>query len=128
MSLAGISLQIPPEFGHRGASSVCAQKCPVAKAHALVHRPTQIVIAAMLLPGNRSDQVAARGLARSTSGGVLLTDEGYRGEELFNWPCGQAQTLRTGAVSRASRQAGSSFSGLWRRLSNRVCARSWHGP
>jgi hypothetical protein len=31
------------------------------------------------------------------------------------------------AVSRARQQAESSFSGLWRRFSNRVCARSWHG-
>jgi len=92
----------------------------------------------MLLAGNRSDQVAARGLARSTSGGVLLTDEGYRGEELSDWPCGQAQMLRVmpsdgsgeghSAVSRARQQAESSFSSLWRRFSDRVYARSWHGP
>jgi len=31
------------------------------------------------------------------------------------------------AVSRARQQAESSFSGLWRRFSNRVHARSWHG-
>ena len=31
------------------------------------------------------------------------------------------------AVSQAIRQAESSFSGLWRRFSDRVYARSWHG-
>nr|WP_272504890.1 transposase [Salinibacter ruber] len=107
------------------------------KIHALIHQPTQVVITAMLLPGNRRDQIAARGLARSTSGGVLLADEGYRGEELFDWLYDQAQTLRVmpsddsgeghTAISRARQQAESSFSGLWRRFSNRVYARSWHG-
>ena len=32
------------------------------------------------------------------------------------------------AISRARQQAESSFSGLWRRFSDRVYARSWHGP
>jgi hypothetical protein len=31
------------------------------------------------------------------------------------------------AVSQARQQAESSFSGLWRRFSDRVYARSWHG-
>jgi hypothetical protein len=110
------------------------------KVHALIHQPTQTVITAMLLPGNRSDQVAARALARSTSGGVLLADEGYRGTGLFNWLYEDAQTLRVmpsddssatakepSAVSRARQQAESSFSELWRRFADRVFARSWHG-
>ena len=107
------------------------------KVHALIHQPTQIVITAMLLPGNRSDQIAAPALARSTSGGVLLADEGYRGGDLFDWLYDQAQTLRVmpsddpseghSAVSQARQQAESSFSGLWRRFSDRVYARSWHG-
>ncbi|WP_423825248.1 transposase [Salinibacter ruber] len=57
------------------------------KIHALIHWPTQMVSAAMLLPDNRSDQVAAPALARSTSGGVLLADRGYRGSDLFDCPC-----------------------------------------
>ena len=107
------------------------------KIHALIHQPTQMVITAMLLPGNRSDQVAARALARSTSGGVFLADEGYRGDDLFDWLYDQAQTLRVmpsddpseghSAVSQARQQAESSFSGLLRRFSDRVYARSWHG-
>lgn len=107
------------------------------KIHALIHQPTQMVITAMLLPGNRSDQVAARALARSTSGGILLADEGYRGGDLFDWLYDQAQTLRVmpsddpseghSAVSQARQQAESSFSGPWRRFSDRVYARSWHG-
>ncbi len=107
------------------------------KVHALIHQPTQIVITAMLLPGNRKDQVAARALARSTSGGVLLADEGYRGGDLFDWLYEEAQMLRVmpsddrdeghSAISRARQQAESSFSGLWRRFSDRVYARSWHG-
>jgi hypothetical protein len=109
------------------------------KVHALIHQPTQTVITAMLLPGNRSDQVAARALARSTSGGVLLADAGYRGTELFNWLYEDAQTLRVmpsddssataqepSAVSRARQHAESSFSELWRRFADRVFARSWH--
>ena len=74
------------------------------KIHALSHQPTQMVITAMLLPGNRSDQVAARALARSTSGGVLLADEGYRGGDLFDWLYDQAQTLRAGAIGRSERR------------------------
>ena len=107
------------------------------KIHALIHQPTRIVLTAMPLPGNRSDQVAARALAQSTSGGVLLADEGYRGADLFDWLYEEAQVLRVmpsddpyeghSAVSRARQQAESSFSGLWRRFSNRVYARSWHG-
>ena len=107
------------------------------KIHALIHQPTQIVITALLLPGNRRDQVAARALAHSTSGGVLLADEGYRGEDLFNWLYEEAQVLRVmpsdtpkdghSAVSRARQQAESSFSGLWRRFCDRAYARSWHG-
>jgi len=107
------------------------------KIHALIHQPTQVVITAMLLPGNRSDQVAARALARSTSGGVLLADEGYQGSDLFDWLYEEAQMLRVmpsdgpaedySAISRARQQAESSFSGLWRRFSKRVYARSWHG-
>jgi len=109
------------------------------KIHALIHQPTQMVITAMLLPGNRSDQVAARALAQSTSGGVLLADEGYRGGDLFDWLYEEAQMLRVmpsdgpaegeghSAISRARQQAESSFSGLWRRFSDRVYARSWHG-
>jgi hypothetical protein len=33
---------------------------------------------------DRSDQIAARTLVQSTSGGVLLVDEGYRGSYLFD--------------------------------------------
>jgi hypothetical protein len=93
-----------------------------------------MVTTAMLLPGNRRDQVAARGLAQSTSGGVLLADEGYRGSDLFDWLYEEAQVPSDGsteghsATSRATRQAESSFSGLWRRFIDRVYARSWHGP
>lgn len=68
------------------------------KIHALIHQPTQIVITAMLLPGNRSDQFAARALGRPMSGGILLADEGYRGGDLFDWLYDQAQVLRAGVV------------------------------
>jgi hypothetical protein len=63
-----------------------------------------MVTTAMLLPGNRRDQVAARGLAQSTSGGVLLADEGYRGSDLFDWLYEEAQVLRAGAVRRLDRR------------------------
>ncbi len=108
------------------------------KIHALIHQPTQIVITAMLLPGNRSDQVAARVLARSTSGGVLLANECYRGAHLFDWLYEEARVLPVlasddpdedhSAVSQASRQAESSISGLWRRFCDRVYPWSWHKP
>ena len=35
-----------------------------------------------------------RALAHLTNGGILLTDEGYRGEDLFDWLCDEAQVLR----------------------------------
>jgi hypothetical protein len=60
-----------------------------------------MVITAMLFPGNRSDQLAARGLAQSTSGGALLADEGYREADLFDWLYDQAQVLRAGAIGRS---------------------------
>jgi hypothetical protein len=63
-----------------------------------------MIITVMFLPGNRSDQVAAPPLARSTSGGVLLADEGYRGNDLFDWLYDQAQTLRAGAIGRSERR------------------------
>lgn len=110
------------------------------KVHALIHQPTRIVITAMLLPGNRRDQVAAPALAQSIDRGVLLGDEGYRGEELFDWFYEEADTLRVmpsddsssaegrpSAVSRARQQGESSFSVLWRRFVDRVYARFWHG-
>jgi len=84
--------------------------------------------------------VAAPALAQSTAGGVFLGDEGYRGEELFDWLYGEADILRVmpsddsssaegrpSAVSRARQQGEGSFSGLWRRFIGRVYARSWHG-
>jgi hypothetical protein len=64
------------------------------KVYALVHQPTRIVITAMLLPGNQSNQVAAPVLSQSIGGGVLLGDQGYREEELFDWLCEKADTLR----------------------------------
>jgi hypothetical protein len=77
--------------------------------------------------------VAVPALAQSIGGGVLLGDEGYRGEELFDWLYEEADSLRVmpsdgssnpkgrpSAVSRARQQGESSFSGLWRRFIGRV--------
>jgi hypothetical protein len=65
-----------------------------------------MIITVMFLPGNRSDQVAAPSppLVRSTGGGVLLADEGYRCNDLFDWLYDQAQTLRAGAIGRSERR------------------------
>jgi hypothetical protein len=65
--------------------------------HALIHQPTGVVLTAMLLPGNWDDRRAVRALALSTGGGVLLGDQGYSGEETFDWLYDEAQTLRAGA-------------------------------
>jgi hypothetical protein len=48
----------------------------------------------MLLPNNRSAQVAAPALAQSIGRGILLGNEGYRREEPFGWLYGDADTLR----------------------------------
>lgn len=65
---------------------------------ALIHQPTGVVITAMLLPGNRDDRDAVRALAMSTGGGLLLGDQGYSGEEVFDWLYDEAQMLRAGAL------------------------------
>ncbi|WP_279304727.1 IS982 family transposase [Salinibacter ruber] len=106
--------------------------------HALIHQPTGVVLTAMLLPGNWDDRRAVRALALSTGGGVLLGDQGYSGKETFDWPCGQAQTLRVmpsdedreglSAISQVRQRIESSFSSLWRRFADRVYSRSWRGP
>ncbi|WP_374982344.1 transposase [Salinibacter ruber] len=74
------------------------------QVHALIHQPTGAVLTAIPLPGNwdgrRSwdDRWVVRALALSTAEGILLGDQGYSGKETFDWPCGQAQTLRAGAI------------------------------
>lgn len=64
--------------------------------HALLHQPTGVVLTAMLLPLSWDDRRAVRALAPSTGGEAGLGDRDYSGEETFDWPCGQAQTLRAG--------------------------------
>lgn len=105
--------------------------------HALIHQPTGVVVTAMLLPGNRDDREAVQALAMSTGGGLLLGDQGYSGEDTFDWLYGKAQTLRVmpsdegkeglSIVSQVRQRVESSFSGLWHRFVDRVYARSWHG-
>ena len=105
--------------------------------HALIHQPTGVVLTAMLLPGNWHDRRAVRAMALSTGGGVLLGDQGYSGEETFDWLYDEAQTLRVmpsdegkeglSAVSQVRQRIESSFSSLWRRFTDRVYSRSWRG-
>jgi hypothetical protein len=66
--------------------------------HVLIHRPTGVVLTAMLLPSGWDDRRAVRALALSTGGGVLLGDQGYSGDETFDWLCDEAQALRAGAA------------------------------
>ncbi len=106
--------------------------------HALIHQPTGVVLTAMLLPFGRDDRRAVRALALSTEGGVLLGDQGYSGEETFDWLYDEAQTLHVmpsdedkeglSAVSQVRQRIESSFSRLWRRSADRVYSRSWRGP
>ncbi|MCS3638919.1 transposase [Salinibacter ruber] len=105
--------------------------------HALIHQPTGVVLTAMLLPGNWDDRRAVRALALPIRGGADLGDQGYSGKETFDWPCGQAQTLRVmpsdedreglSAISQVRQRIESSFSSLWRRFADRVYSRSWRG-
>lgn len=90
--------------------------------------------------GRRAVQALAlsTGVALSTEGGVLLGDQGYSGKETFNWPCGQAQTLRVmpsdedreglSAISQVRQRIESSFLELWHRSADRVCSRPWQVP
>jgi hypothetical protein len=90
-----------------------------------------------VLPGNWDDRRAVQTLALSTEGGVLLGDQGYSGKETFDWPCGQAQTLRVmpsdeereglSVISQVRQRIESSFSELWHRFADRVCSRLWTG-
>jgi hypothetical protein len=105
--------------------------------HALIHQPTGVVLTAMLLPGNWDDRRAVRALALSTGGGVLLGDQGYSGEETFDWLYDEAQALRVmpsdedepglSTISQVRQRIESSFSSLWRRFADRVYSRSWRG-
>lgn len=91
----------------------------------------------MLLPGNWDDGRAVQALALLTGDGVLLGDQGYSGEDTFDWLYDEAQTLRVmpsdegkeglSAVSQVRQRIESSFSELWRRFADRICSRSWHG-
>ena len=103
------------------------------------------MLTAMLLPGNWDDRRAVQTLALSTGGGVLLGDQGYSGEETFDWLYEKAQTLRVmpscdalrrgpdedkeglSAVSQVRQRIESSLSSLWRRFADRVYSRSWRG-
>jgi hypothetical protein len=105
--------------------------------HALIHQATGVVVTAMLTPGNWDDRRAVGALALSTGGGVLLGDQGYSGDDTFDWLYDEAQTLRVmpsdegesglSTVSQVRQRIESSFSSLWRRFVDRVYARSWSG-
>jgi hypothetical protein len=107
------------------------------KMHALIHQATGGVVTAMLTPGNWDDRRAVGALALSTGGGVLLGDQGYSGDDTFDWLYDEAQTLRVmpsdegesglSTVSQVRQRIESSFSSLWRRFVDRVYARSWSG-
>jgi hypothetical protein len=68
---------------------------------------------------------------------VLPGDQGYSGEETFDWLYDEAQTLRVmpsdedksghPTVSQVHQRIKSSFSSLWRRLADRMYSRSWRG-
>jgi D-Tyr-tRNAtyr deacylase len=88
--------------------------------HALIHQPTGVVVTTMLLPGNQDDREAAKALAMSTGGRVLLGDQGYSEEDTFDWLYEKAQTLRVmpsdegkeglSTVSQVRQRVESSFS------------------
>jgi hypothetical protein len=91
-----------------------------------------------VLLGNWDGRRAVQALALSTEGGVLLGDQGYSGKETFDWPCGQAQTLRVmpsdeekeglSAISQVRQRIESSFLELRHRSADRVCSRPWQVP
>lgn len=107
------------------------------KLHALVHAVTGVVLTVLLTPGNWDDRRAACALALSTGGGVMLSDQGYSGQETFEALYEQAHMLRMmpsdegkaghSTVSQLRQRIESSFSSLWRRFADRVYARSWSG-
>jgi len=94
------------------------------KVHALVHQATGVVLTGMLTPGNWDDQCAVGALARST-GGVLLSDGEYSGEDTFNCLYDEAGMLRVmpsdedkpglSTISPVRQQIERSFSSLCRR-------------
>lgn len=112
------------------------------KMHALVHQATDVVLTAMFTPGsftpgNWDDRQAVGALAMSTGGGALVGDQGYSGEDTFDWLYDEAQTVHVmpsdkglpgfSTVSQMRQCIESSFSSLWRRFADRVYARSWSG-
>ncbi len=106
------------------------------KLHLLIHQPTGAILTSILAPGNRQDQVFAPALAASTGGGVLLGDDGYRGQPVFDAlyefgtvlvrPSDDPQPGHN-RVSQLRQRVETTFSSLWRRFTDRVYARSWRG-
>jgi hypothetical protein len=92
----------------------------------------------MLLPGNRDDREAAKALAMSTGGGLLLGDQGYSGEDTFGWLWKNAQMLRAmpseeekeglSTVSQVRQRIESSCLEVWRRFVDRIYTRLRRGP
>lgn len=108
------------------------------KLHALVHR-SGAILAALLTPGNYSDQDAALALAWSVDGGLALADLGYRGRELGETLATEAGLLlltpasagenreRRALISAVRERVETTFSALWGRFVDRVGSRSWEG-
>jgi transposase len=106
------------------------------RMHALLHQATGAVLTALLTPGNWDDRRAVGALAMSIGGGILISDQGYSGEDTSNWLYDETQMLRVmpsaedvpglSTVSRVRQRVASSFpGGLWCRFIGRVYARSW---
>ena len=111
------------------------------RLHALVHH-SGLIVSAVLTPANFDEREAALALCLSVDGGVVLGDLGYRsrrdwlGEALAEEAdmllvhpadAGGKASPRRALVSSVRERVETSFSGLWRRFTDRTLSRSWQG-
>lgn len=108
------------------------------KLHVLIHE-SGVILAALLTPGNWTDQDLAPALAAAIHGGIALADLAYQGDELFHTllthtdlllitpAAAPKRTPQRRLISSVRERIETVFSGLWSHFIDRVHSRSWEG-
>ena len=108
------------------------------KLHVLCHA-NGVILATVLTPGNWADPDVASALTQSVTGGIVLADVAYQGDELWEalrdlvevcvvTPAAAPKGTRERALLSSVRERIETvFSGLWNRFVDRVFSRSWEG-
>ncbi len=110
------------------------------KLHVVVHQPTGLLLNVMLTSGEVSDRFGLN-LCADLPGGssdeaILLADEGFSGEDVFDALLEEYGLLRVmpsdtapadTLISQLRQRVETSFSQCWRAFIDRVFSRSWRG-